>query len=149
MARAFPGVNDPRVQLALEWLCTPIADREPRTKTEMARQLGIHTEDWKVWTNDVDFLAAWEVLYRRTVGSPEKAQHVLDELFATATDRTDPRQVQAARAYLEAIDAVKPKKVDVNLTNNATLQQMSDDDLKRMMAELTAAELANRGDADV
>jgi hypothetical protein len=146
--RNFPGLNDRRVQVILEWLCTPIADREPTTKTAVIQLLGIAPADWKAWTNDGEFLAAWETLYRRTVGSPEKKQHVLDELFATATDRTDPRQVPAARAYLEAIDAVKPKQVDVNVTNNATLASLTDEELRRMMAELTASELANRSPDD-
>ena len=82
---------------------------------------------------DATFLAEWEVLYRKTVGSPEKAQRVVQRLYETAEDRTDPRQVPAAKAYLEAIDAIKPKKVEV--TVNKAAKELSDEDLYRILAE--------------
>jgi hypothetical protein len=138
-------LNDPRAQIFLEWLCTPIKEREPRTRTDLQQQLGMKHETMKKLEESPEFLAAWETLYRRTVGSPEKAQNVLTELYETATDRTDPRQVQAAKAYLEAIDAVKPKKVEVTMTSQ-TLAQATDEELQAMMAQVAADELAARSD---
>jgi len=137
---------DWRRERLLEWLCSIADDREPRTQRELAEELGARPEDLSKWKAEPDFLAAWETRYRKTVGSPEKAHAVLNALHETAVDRTDPRQVQAARAYLEAIDVVKPKKVDVTVTQGKAAKDLSDDELFAMMADRAEKELANRLD---
>jgi len=140
-----PRLNDFRVQRFLDWLLTAPADRVPSTQGDLSEELGLHRNQLSQWKNDPDFLAEWERQYRKTVGSPEKAKAVLDSLFETATDRTDPRQVPAARAYLEAIDAVKPKRVEMTVVKGAA-KELSDDDLMSMLAERAEAELAARTD---
>ena len=135
---------DWRKQRFLEWLCQIGDDREPRTQKELAEELGASAADLSHWKAEPDFLAKWEALYRKTVGSPEKAHAVLNALHETAIDRTDPRQVQAARAYLESIDAVKPKKVDVTVTQGKAASALSDEELFAMLADRAADELSNR-----
>lgn len=136
--------SDWRKQRFLEWLCQIGDDREPRTQKELAEELGTTPAELSHWKADPDFLAKWEALYRKTVGSPEKAHAVLSALHETAIDRTDPRQVQAARAYLESIDAVKPKKLDVTVTQGKAAAQLSDEELFAMLADRATTELANR-----
>ena len=140
---------DWRRERLLEWLCTIPDDREPKTQTLLAAELGATASDISKWKAEPDFLAKWETLYRKTVGSPEKAHQVLHALHATAIDRTDPRQVQAARAYLETIDVIKPKKVDVTVTQGRAAKDLTDDELFAMMAGRAADELANRLDERV
>ena len=140
---------DWRRERLLDWLCTIADDREPKTQKDLAEELGARSEELSKWKAEPDFLAAWETRYRKTVGSPEKAHAVLNALHETAVDRTDPRQVQAARAYLEAIDVVKPKKVDVTVTNGKAAKDLSDDELFAMMATRAEQELANRLDERV
>jgi hypothetical protein len=140
-----PSFNDPRVQRVLEWLLTPPSERTPSRQSDLAAELGIGTHNITQWRNDPDFLAEWERQYRKTVGSPDRQKSVLDALFETATDRTDPRQVPAARAYLEAIDVVKPKKLDVTVTKGA-VKELTDDELMGLLAERAEAELSNRSD---
>ncbi len=137
--------NDWRRQHFLEWLCTPPDHRDPPTMKDLAEKLALSTQTLTRCKNDSVFIADWEVLYRKTVGSPEKAQRVIERLFETAEDRTDPRQVQAAKAYLEAIDAIKPKKVEVVVNKDA--KNLSDDDLIRILAERAELELRDRTDA--
>ncbi|HZY07703.1 MAG TPA: hypothetical protein VFE69_08160, partial [Ilumatobacteraceae bacterium] len=93
--------------------------------------------------NDGAFLRLWEDRYRRVVGNPGKVQEVLQSLQETAADRTDPRQVQAARAYLEALDVMKPKRVDVTVTSTAA-KQLTDEQLTEMIAARAAQELLDR-----
>lgn len=145
LASTRPNFNDFRVERLFEWLLTAPAERNPPTQALLAETLGIDRNLLSQWKNDPDFLAEWERRYRKTVGSPEKAQAVLTELFNTATDRTDPRQVPAARAYLEAIDVMKPKRLDVTVTKGAA-RDLSDDELMAMLAERAEAELAARTD---
>jgi transcriptional regulator with XRE-family HTH domain len=145
IAATRPRLNDFRVQRFLEWLVTQPSERYPSTQTELAEELGIDRNLLSQWKNDPDFLAEWERFYRKTVGSPERAKSVLDALHETATDRTDPRQVPAARAYLEAIDAIKPRRVDVTVTKGAA-KELSDEELMAMLAERAEAELAARSE---
>ena len=136
--------TDWRKQRFLDWLCTIGDDREPRTQKDLATELGTDGATLSKWKAEPGFLAAWELQYRRTIGSPEKAHAVLNALHETAIDRTDPRQVQAARAYLESIDAIKPKKVDVTVTQGKAASALSDDELFAMLADRATDELANR-----
>jgi hypothetical protein len=145
LASTRPNFNDFRVERFFEWLLTPPAERNPPTQVMLSEELGLERNRLSQWKNDPDFLAEWERRYRKTIGSPEKAQAVLTELFNTATDRTDPRQVPAARAYLEAIDVMKPKRLDVTVTKGAA-RELSDDELVAMLAERAEAELAARSD---
>lgn len=138
--------NDFRIQRLLEWLCTPKDLREPRTQKELADEINLSAEKISSLKNDATFLRLWEDRYRKTVGSPQKAFEVMNALQETAADRTDPRQVQAARAYLEAIDAIKPKKLDVTVTS-AAAKQLTDEQLTEMIAARAAQELLDRQDS--
>lgn len=137
--------NDWRRQHFLEWLCTPPDHRDPHTMKELAAEFGLSEQTLFRWKREPEFLGEWEIQYRKVVGSPEKAQRIMDKLFETAEDRTDPRQVQAAKAYLEAIEVIKPKKVEV--TVNKAARDLSDDDLYAILAERAQQELRERSDA--
>jgi len=139
-----PDLTDWKVKLFLEWLTTVPEQRDPPTQTAFGESLGVPPGYLGDWKRDPDFLIEWERMYRRKVGSPEKQQAVLDALHATATDRTDPRQVPAARAYLEAVDAIKPKKMDVSITSKPA-KELSNEDLALLLAEAAVLEAERRG----
>jgi hypothetical protein len=132
-----------RHQEYLDWLLTPPGSRDPATKQEMADKIGVNIKTLQGWQREADFLDAWEKQYRKVVGSPEKAHQVLEALHETATDRTDPRQVPAARAYLEAIDAIKPKKLDVTVMQTDA-KGLTDEQLLSILAQRAATEIENR-----
>jgi hypothetical protein len=135
--------NDFRVQAVVEWLCTPPGDREPRTQKDLAASLD-QTEKWvSALKNEPTFLRMWEDRYRKVVGNPGKVQEVISALQETAADRTDPRQVQAARAFLEAVDVMKPKRVDVTVTSQSA-KALTDEQLTEMIAQRAAQELLER-----
>jgi hypothetical protein len=138
--------DDWRRQHFLDWLCTAPERRDPSTMKALAEKLAIDYRTLYRWKGDVSFLAEWETQYRKVVGSPEKAQEVIERLHETAVDRTDPRQVPAAKAYLEAIDAIKPRKVDITVTKG-TAKDLPDDQLYAILAERAEQELRDRSDA--
>lgn len=144
--QARPNLNDFRVQRFLDWLLTPPAERNPPTQKTFAEEVGMDPFLLGQWKKDPDFFGEWERRYRKTVGSPEKAQAVMAALYETATDRTDPRLVPAARAYLEAVDVLKPKKIDVTVTQGKA-KDLTDEELLALLAERAEQELANRTDA--
>lgn len=145
MSQRVPD-NDWRRQHFIEWLCTPPGARDPLTYKDLATKLGLGEQTLYRWKRDATFLTEWEQQYRKVVGSPEKAQEVVERLHETAVDRTDPRQVQAAKAYLEAIDAIRPKKVDVTVTRGVA-KDLPDDELLAILAERAEQELTTRTDA--
>ena len=142
MAKARPAISDFRKQRLLEWLLTPIADRDPRTLEKLADELGMTRRQLTTWKSEADFLEEWERLYRHTVGNPERKQHVVDTLYKTATDQDDPKHVQAASKFLEAIDAIAPQRVDITVKGKAS--ELSDDELKAMLGQFAAKELEDR-----
>lgn len=135
-------ISDWRKQELLAWLCTLPEDRDPPTAKAMAERLGITTTTLGHWKNDAEFLEAWQHLYRRTIGSPERMQLVLERLFETATDRTDPRQVPAAREYRIAVEGVAPTRVEMTVSGSA--KDLSDDDLQAMINAAAQSELERR-----
>lgn len=135
-------ITDWRKQELLAWLCTLPEDRDPSTLTEMSKRLGVTPATLSHWKADAEFLAEWERLYRKTIGSPERMQLVLQRLFETATDRSDPRQVPAAREYRVAVEGAAPSKVDVTVTGSAS--GLSDEELAAMIAASARSELERR-----
>src|SRR5262252_7770832 len=138
-------LSDWRKQRFLEWLCTIKEDRDPSTQKELAEQLDVSPTTLTAWRNDAEFLEEWHRRYRKTVGSPERMQLVLERLFETATDRTDPRQVAAAKEYRMAVEGVAPQRVDINVTN---ARDLSDEALAELIAETAAKEANERADHD-
>lgn len=138
------NVNDWRVVMAIDWLCTAPKDREPRTIRELCSQLQISDDVFRQWRKDKDFLAAWEAKAHEIIGSPERAQAVLDALYETACDRTDPRQVPAARAYLDAIKEIRPPKPATKKVSGKALRDMTDEELASIAAAAVSEELERR-----
>ena len=136
-------ITDFRKQRLLEWLCTVKADRVPKTLHELGDELGTSRRTLSDWKVEKEFVEAWEHRYRRTVGSPERAQAVLETMYSTATDRDDPKHVQAGKQYLEAIDAVKPQKIDVTVSKGAA-KDLTDGELAVLIAERAEAEANDR-----
>lgn len=134
-----------RQQAFLDWLCTIKDDRVPPTQEALAEQLGVPKDTLTKWKADPEFLARWEHQYRRTVGSPERMQTVLQRLYETAVDRTDPRQVQAAKEYRAAVEGVAPQQVTMTIRKD--LREMSDAEFEEVARNLLAEEKAKR-DAD-
>jgi len=136
--------TDWRRERFLEWLCTIKQDRMPPSQGALAEELQCSHDMLRDWKKDPQFLADWEALYRRTIGSPERAGTVMQSLYETAIDRTDPRQVQAAKAYMDQIEGARPQKVDVTVTNGKAAKDLTDDELFAMLANRAEKELADR-----
>jgi hypothetical protein len=139
-----PDEREWRKQVFLDWLCTIKEDRDPPTMEELAEQLSCHVDTLSKWKKEPEFLARWEAQYRRTIGSPEKMQTVMQRLYETATDRTDPRQVQAAREYRNAVEGVSPAQINIVRKD---IKDMSDDEFDKIAAEYVAREAIERGNS--
>lgn len=135
-------ITDFRKQTYLKWLCTPPKERDPKTQTDLAAQLGIDRQTLHAWKDTKEFLEEWERLYLKTIGNPSRKQEIMDTLYRTATDADDPKHVQAAKQYFDIEGSVKPAKMQIEVTGSA--KDMSTEDLDAMIAELAKAEKKQR-----
>jgi hypothetical protein len=135
-------LDDWRKQRFLEWLCTIKEDRDPPLQRDLASELNVQPSVLVRWKNEPEFYAAWEFQYRKTIANPERMQLVLERLYETATDRTDPRQVPAAREYRIAVEGVAPTRIELDVRS---AKDMTDEELARLIAAGAQSELERRG----
>ena len=139
--------HDPRKVRLLDWLTTPPHERNPRTQALLADALGCSPRTMRMWMQNPEFREEWDRQAKFIVGTPERAQAVLDTLYNAAIDSDNRNHVQAAKLYLEATHAIAPPPVEVRVTRPSDL---SDTELDQLLA-LGAAELraSRSGDVDV
>ena len=117
-------------QRLLDWLITPPSEREPRTLSELAREMGHERKTLQRWKNEKEFLEEWERRYLASVGNPGRRQEIMDTLFKTATDADDPKHVQAAKTYMEIEGSLKPAKTEINVqmgdASKLTMEQLDE-----------------------
>lgn len=136
------ALEDPRHQRFVDWLTTPKSERQPAMLKDLASELGVSDRTLRDWKERPAIRAVWEEQAKKVVGSPERAQDVLEAMYARAVDSTDPKQVQAAKLYLEAIEAIKPPTVEVRSVSD--LAKVSDDELQAMIAATAGQMLEER-----
>ena len=137
--------DDPRKLRLMEWLTTPREERVPATQALLAQELGVHVRSLRDWHQRPDFRADWEQTAKDVVGTPERAQNVLDTLYKAATDKNNRSHVQAAKLYLEATNAIRPPQIEVKMTRPS---ELSDDELDAMLAQGAVQLAQERAQAD-
>jgi len=136
-------LGDHRHIQLVEWLTTPHALRVeqglPTTQVAFAESVGASPRTVRTWMQRDDVRKAWSKQADLVVGDPQNIQEVLEEMRDLALDRSNGKQVQAAKLYLEAVDAIKPKDntVEVKISTEQ-IREMSDDELDRKIAEQMA-----------
>jgi hypothetical protein len=136
-------ITDFRKQRFLEWLCTPVSQRDPRTMDLLAEELQMSRRALTNWkTDDKEFMEEWERRYKKTIGNPERKQKILDTLYKTATDGDDPKHVQAAEKYMNLIGELKPQKMEVAITRPVT--SLTDEELGALISERAQSEIEAR-----
>jgi hypothetical protein len=140
-------LGDHRHVQLVEWLTTPDAVRRelglPLTQVAFAESLGVSPRTVRDWKAREDVRKAWSKQADLVVGDPSNIQEVLEEMRSLALDRQNSKQVQAAKLYLEAVDAVKPKAeaVEVKFSMDQ-IRQLSDEELDRKIVEQMAIRAA-------
>ena len=112
------------------------------TMKELAVDLGVSDRTLRDWKERREIREVWEEQAKKVVGSPERARDVLEAMYQRAIDSTDAKQVQAAKLYLEAIEAIKPPTVEVRSVSD--LARVSDDELQAMIAATAGQMLEER-----
>jgi hypothetical protein len=127
----------------MEWLTTPPQERKPDSQAKLATELGVSARSIRDWMSKKDFREDWDREAKEIVGSPERAQQVLDTLFEAAIDKGNRSHVQAAKLYLEATNAITPPPIKVEVSKPS---ELSDAELDALLAQ-GAAELRKERDS--
>lgn len=120
-----------RVKL-LDWLVTPAGHREPSTKTALAELLGVNPRTLRQWQEEPAFRDAWRARVSKMVGSPERAQNIMNSLYEAAIDVSNRNQVQAAKLYLEATNSIKPPPVELTVKKTS---ELTDEELDALLVQ--------------
>lgn len=138
---------NPKQERFIGWLMTVKAEREPRTQSDLARELGCDPTILSAYKRDPDFLEAWNTRYLRTIGDPGSKMEIMSTLMQTATDADDPKHVQAAKAFFEIEGSLRPQKNQVDIKVTTSPSELSDSDLERLMSDKATDELSKRREA--
>ena len=98
-----PQARLERMELYAEWLALPADLREPSSKKDIAKRLGVSYDTVKDYEQDPRFQA----IYRDKVDSELRVANlgeIINSLVTQATDPQNTRSVQAARLLLEWMD---------------------------------------------
>lgn len=130
-----PVVQDSRKMRYIEWLTTPPHARVPRTEGQLAAELDVYPKTLFNWKQDREFCDVWHRETNEVIGGDDRRQAVMDSLFEAASDTHNPRHVQAAKVYLEAIGAMSPGRMDVTVHSDAkALGLLTDDEIEKLLA---------------
>lgn len=134
-----PVRQDAKKMKYIEWLTTPPQYREPATEKELAAELDVYPKTLYNWKHEREFREVWSDQADQIVGGEDKRQRIMETLYMAAIDYRSPRHVQAAKLYLEAIGAMQPQRLSLEVSPKA-LGLLSDEELEMLIAK-GAAEL--------
>jgi len=108
--------------------------------------LGVSSRTLRNWKQEPLLRTAWDQLSKHVIGDPSKVQEVLEEMRQLALARhigvgtnkdgvevfeRNTQQVAAAKAYLAAVEAIKPPSADLGAKAAA---ELTDAELEAMLA---------------
>jgi len=135
------SLSDQRHQELLDWLTTyPKVKREPRTREELAKKLGVNVRTTRDWQGKPEFQKAWAEVAAQINGSPDKLMEIAEALHATAIDREHKLHVAAAKTWADLTGAVRPQTVGTGDT-----KVLTNDQLNKLLGERLAKEAEHRG----
>jgi len=140
-------ISDEHRQRFLLWLCTPPAERDPRSQEKLAEEFGYSPGSTALskLKKDPEFLREWNELYLKTISAPDKKLGIMAVLEQTALDCDDPKHVQAAKAYFEIEGSLRPAgTTNVNVEPAKPVSGLSDEELEKLLSAGALDELAVR-----
>ena len=118
----------------IEWLTTPPQIREPPTEALLAKELDVFPKTLYNWRQDRDFRDVWHDTTDEVIGGDDRRQTVIDSLYEAARDPRNPRHVQAAKLFLETINAISPPK-DPSVAQAKAIGMLTDEELEGYIAQ--------------
>ena len=139
MSTLDENVLNERQEAYLAWLCLPPAERVPPTKKAYSRETPVDYKTMLRWEKLDVFRTAWAKAVDDIVGSPERQQRLLDRLY----DAGIAGDVKSADLYFRVTGKMAPAQLTVS-TSKAAVSELSDDDLRSLVASAAANEQSRR-----
>lgn len=137
------ALTDPRHQQLLDWEMTPPAQRDPNSREQLAKTLGVTARALRQWREKPEFQAAWREAFNETAGSKERVKQLLDTLFEDATNGAPERRAQSAKLYWDISRQIAPPEPEPEASRHAA--DLSDAELVELLSDAALAELEARG----
>lgn len=128
----------PKQEQYLEWLCTLASEREPKTKSDMARVLEVNRRTLTEWEHKGIFRDKWKVEIEAVQGSPERTQTMLDSLY----ERGVAGDVKSAQLFLQATGRLGPTAPVVATEKRAS--ELTDAELDALIPRVAQALMSER-----
>lgn len=126
-----------RMAVYVDWLLTPELERTPPTKQALADLLGVSLSTLRNYQSD-RWLQTELAERARGEARIERLPAILASLYDQAIDRQNPRSVAAAKAYMDFLKDTEEVRTLENL------EELSNDDLMKVMNELLARQAAGQ-----
>lgn len=121
------------------WLVTAPGLREPSTKEDYAVVAGVNVTTLHRWEKRDVFRKAWASRVDDVVGSPERTQRLLDNLFAAGMAGDE----KSARLYFQVTGKMAPQALNVSVDKKGS--DLSDEELDAAIAASAGREKVARG----
>jgi hypothetical protein len=138
MSTLDENILDTRQEAYLDWLCTAPAEREPPTKNKYSEVHHIAITTLRRWEKKELFRKEWAKRVDEVVGSPDRTQRLLDNLF----DKAMKGDTNAAKLYLQTTGKLAPAQLTVNTEKRAA--ELSDGELDQLIGQMAARERDTR-----
>lgn len=132
------NILDHRQEQYLDWLCTAPSERNPSSKNKYAEHYQVAVTTLRRWEKLDVFRKEWTRRVDEVVGSPERTQKLLDNLF----DKAMAGDTNAAKLYLQTTGKLAPAQVTV--TSEKRAAELSDAELDQLIGSMAARESERR-----
>ena len=143
---------DERQLMYASWLATPDSYRMPKTKSEIADEIGVKEVTLWRWSKEPKFQNAVRWLTLHHAGDPARISNVIDFIYQTVLDEsgTTRQRLEAAREFLKAtgvyqVWAQEPELLKVRDVSEIQLDNLSDEEIWALYNERAG----NNGDLPV
>lgn len=137
---------DERQLLYASWCATPDSFRVPRTRTEIAAEIGVKEVTLWRWSKEPKFQNAVRWLTLHHAGDPARISNVIDFIYQTVLDEsgTTRQRLEAAREYLKAVGVYQtwnttPELLEVKDVSEIQLDNLSDEEVWALYNERAGA----------
>ena len=137
---------DERQLMYASWLATPDSYRMPRTRTEIAAEIGVKEVTLWRWSKEPRFQAAVRWLTLHHAGDPARISNVIDFIYQTVLDESGStrQRLEAAREYLKAVGVYQtwnttPELLEVKDVSEIQLDNLSDEEVWALYNERAGA----------
>ena len=141
LQRAQQSLNERQI-MYVAWEAMPEKHRQPATRAELAKELGVSEVTCWRWSKDPKIQAAVRWMVMHHAGDPVRVSNVVNFIYETVMDDSQQMRLrmEAARDFLKAVGVhqvfkSKPELLTVKDVDEINLDELSDDEIWELYNE--------------